>query len=136
MVYGWVDKAPCVLYDAESGNTSTTFSRNITISPDSPNASLNPLLNLSGSGNNYGSNTITQTDSGTASPLSIFTGRYLSVMHNYTVTENSTHSYDDLTQFTQEDNRAILTEKYSQEIPKILLQTMLCKLQFAEWLKS
>ena len=119
MVYGSVDKAPCILYSQNNGISSNSYFKYIYASPDSPDVPLQSVTNTEFTGHSTG------TSAGNArnTPLHIFTGRYLNVMETYEWygDGNSTYNYPTKTQFTISNSyigKCRFYEKYTQEIPQ------------------
>ena len=125
MVYGYVDKAPCILYsqfNAEHGSL-------VAISPDAHESEIDLLWNvpLANTGHTIerfggisGMNTNWFYDhGGSDTSVTIFTGRYLNVMEQYTYFgDNSTHDFPEPKQvmmFFQ--NRPSIFKRLYSEIP-------------------
>ena len=79
MVYGGVDRAPCVLYSGSSGATGGNYHRWIYVSPDAPGEFLRSSGSRAFTGHSFGNSAGYTINTG----LFIFTGRYLNVMHDY-----------------------------------------------------
>ena len=113
MVYGEVDRAPCVLYEVGTENVGTLFKRYTMVTPDAIDTDLSDFINKPQTGHSFSS-----SGSSRDTPLFIFTGRYLNVMKEYWYNVNSTHSFyesqwDDFT----DTSRVRFQEVYQQEIP-------------------
>ena len=116
MVYGDVDKAPCVLWkdinqDISNGNDITKY---IYAIPDRFNLPLSGVFYEPFSGHNADGFTPNED-----SPLAIFTGGYSWVYRNY-INHATLGSFDDSNsvQFTMNENfHAQLEQRYSGEMP-------------------